>query len=368
MSKDLYVVAEQRDGEIAKVTLELLGEATKLAADLGEKVVGVLMGDGIKGKAQEMIEAGADKVIVIEDPMLAEYVTEPYTKALTALIKEYDPNIVLFGASSIGRDLAPRVAARIHTGLTADCTHLDVDMGIYKDFLRGASTLPEAKIDGMATAKVMGKDHDVSRDLKMTRPAFGGNLMATIICPRFRPSMATVRPGVMKKAAYDEAKAKAVKVTKYDVKLDAADLQTEVVEVVKAAKKLVDLVGADYIVSVGRGISKDVEGGIKLAHELADVLGGVVGGSRVAIDSGWLTADHQVGQTGKTVHPKVYVALGISGSIQHKAGMSESECIIAVNKNDTAPIFEIADYGICGDLFKVTPMLIEAFKAAKASK
>ena len=192
--------------------------------------------------------------------------------------------------------------------------------------------------------------------------------MATIICPRFRPSMATVRPGVMKKAAYDEAKAKAVKITKYDVKLDAADLQTEVVEVVKAAKKLVDLVGADYIVSVGRGISKDVEGGIKLAHELADVLGGVVGGSRVAIDSGWLTADHQVGQTGKTVHPKVYVALGISGSIQHKAGMSESECIIAVNKNDTAPIFEIADYGICGDLFKVTPMLIEAFKAAKASK
>ena len=166
----------------------------------------------------------------------------------------------------------------------------------------------------------------------------------------------------------DEAKAKAVKVTKYDVKLDAADLQTEVVEVVKAAKKLVDLIGADYIVSVGRGISKDVEGGIKLAHELADVLGGVVGGSRVAIDSGWLTADHQVGQTGKTVHPKVYVALGISGSIQHKAGMSESECIIAVNKNDTAPIFEIADYGICGDLFKVTPMLIEAFKAAKASK
>ena len=153
-----------------------------------------------------------------------------------------------------------------------------------------------------------------------------------------------------------------------DGKLDAADLQTEVVEVVKAAKKLVDLIGADYIVSVGRGISKDVEGGIKLAHELADVLGGVVGGSRVAIDSGWLTADHQVGQTGKTVHPKVYVALGISGSIQHKAGMSESECIIAVNKNDTAPIFEIADYGICGDLFKVTPMLIEAFKAAKASK
>ena len=277
------------------------------------------------------------------------------------------PEAFLIGATNIGRDLGP-AAQPVCTPVSAPTAPTSTLTCPSKDFLRGASTLPEAKIDGMATAKVMGKDHDVSRDLKMTRPAFGGNLMATIICPRFRPSMATVRPGVMKKAAYDEAKAKAVKVTKYDVKLDAADLQTEVVEVVKAAKKLVDLIGADYIVSVGRGISKDVEGGIKLAHELADVLGGVVGGSRVAIDSGWLTADHQVGQTGKTVHPKVYVALGISGSIQHKAGMSESECIIAVNKNDTAPIFEIADYGICGDLFKVTPMLIEAFKAAKASK
>ena len=192
--------------------------------------------------------------------------------------------------------------------------------------------------------------------------------MASIICPRFRPAMATVRPGVMKKGAYDEAKAAAVTVTRYSVQLSEADMATEVLEVVKAAKKLVDLVGAEYIVSVGRGISADVEGGIKLAEELAEVLGGVVGGSRVAIDSGWLTADHQVGQTGKTVHPKVYVALGISGSIQHQAGMKESECIVAVNKNETAPIFDIADYGICGDLFKVTPMLIEAVKAAKAAK
>ena len=220
----------------------------------------------------------------------------------------------------------------------------------------------------MATAKVMGQDHDVSRDLKMTRPAFGGNLMATIICPRFRPAMATVRPGVMKRAAYDEAKAAAVVVTRPAFELSEADIETDVLEVVKAAKKLVDLVGADYIVSVGRGISKDVEGGIKLAEELAEELGGVVGGSRVAIDSGWLSADHQVGQTGKTVHPQVYVALGISGSIQHKAGMSESGCIIAVNKNEAAPIFEIADYGICGDLFKVTPMLIEAIRAEKAKK
>ena len=192
--------------------------------------------------------------------------------------------------------------------------------------------------------------------------------MASIICPRFRPAMATVRPGVMKKSAYDEAKAAAVTVTRYSVQLSEADMATEALEVVKAAKKLVDLVGAEYIVSVGRGISTDVEGGIKLAEELAEVLSGVVGGSRVAIDSGWLTADHQVGQTGKTVHPKVYVALGISGSIQHQAGMKESECIVAVNKNETAPIFDIADYGICGDLFKVTPMLIEAVKAAKAAK
>ena len=241
-------------------------------------------------------------------------------------------------------------------------------MPIYKDFLRGASTLPEAKIDGMATAKVMGKDHDVSRDLKMTRPAFGGNLMATIICPRFRPQMSTVRPGVMKKAPFDQAKADACQIVKPAFELAASDIKTEVLSVEKAAEKLVDLIGADVIVSVGRGISKDVEGGIKLAEELAEVLGGVVGGSRATIDSGWLSADHQVGQTGKTVHPKVYVALGISGAIQHKAGMQDSECIIAVNKNDTAPIFEIADYGICGDLFKVTPMLIEAIKAAKAAK
>ena len=192
--------------------------------------------------------------------------------------------------------------------------------------------------------------------------------MATIICPRFRPSMATVRPGVLKKGEYDEAKANAVEVVKAQFELSDADLQTEVVEVVKAAKKLVDLVGADYVVSVGRGISSDVEGGIKIAEELAEVLGGVVGGSRAAIDSGWLSADHQVGQTGKTVHPKIYIALGISGAIQHKAGMQESECIIAVNKNAAAPIFEIADYGINGDLFKVGPMLIEAIKAAKAAK
>ena len=323
--KNVWVFCEQRQGQMMSTSYELISEGRKLADELGVKLCGLLVGDNVGDLAESIGGYGADEVIVCDHPLLKNYTTDAYAKVICDVISEMKPEAFLIGATNIGRDLGPRCAARLHTGLCADCTHLDVD-------------------------------------------AFGGNLMATIICPRFRPSMATVRPGVMKKAAYDEAKAKAVKVTKYDVKLDAADLQTEVVEVVKAAKKLVDLVGADYIVSVGRGISKDVEGGIKLAHELADVLGGVVGGSRVAIDSGWLTADHQVGQTGKTVHPKVYVALGISGSIQHKAGMSESECIIAVNKNDTAPIFEIADYGICGDLFKVTPMLIEAFKAAKAAK
>jgi electron transfer flavoprotein alpha subunit len=226
------------------------------------------------------------------------------------------------------------------------------------DFLRSASTLD---VNGMTW-------DNSDKNLKMTRPAFGGHLMATIICPRFRPAMATVRPGVMKKNPFDQAKADACQIVKPAVALAAGDIHTEVLETVKAAKKLVDLIGADYIVSVGRGIGKDVAGGIKLAEDLAAELGGVVGGSRATIDSGWLSADHQVGQTGKTVHPKIYVALGISGAIQHKAGMQDSECIIAVNKNETAPIFEIADYGICGDLFKVTPMLTEAIRAAKAAK
>ena len=311
---------------------------------------------------------GADGVYVCDHPLLKNYTTDAYAKVICDVISEMKPEAFLIGATNIGRDLGPRCAARLHTGLCADCTHLDVDMPIYKDFLRSASTLPEEKIEKMNTAKVMGQDHDVSRDLKMTRPAFGGNLMATIICPRFRPAMATVRPGVMKKAPFDQAKADAVKITKPSFTLSEADMDTEVVEVVKAAKKLVDLIGADYIVSVGRGISKDVEGGIKLAEELAEVLGGVVGSSRACVDAGWISADHQVGQTGKTVHPKVYVALGISGAIQHKAGMQDSECIIAVNKNDTAPIFEVADYGIVGDLFKVVPELIESIKAAKAAK
>ena len=330
-----------------------------LANELGVNLCGLLLGgEGIESAAKELGGYGADKVIVCESPLLATYTTDGYAKVICDVIEDLKPEAFLIGATNIGRDLGPRCAARLHTGLCADCTHLDVDVPNYIQFLRESSTLD---VDSM-------KWDMEDRNLKMTRPAFGGHLMATIICPRFRPCMATVRPGVMKKNAFDEAKANAVEIVKPNFTLTAEDIHTDVTEVVKAAKKLVDLIGADFIVSVGRGISKDVEGGIKLAEELAEVLGGVVGGSRATIDSGWLSADHQVGQTGKTVHPKVYVALGISGAIQHKAGMQDSECIIAVNKNDTAPIFEIADYGICGDLFKVTPMLIEAIKAAKAAK
>lgn len=364
----VWVFCEQRQGTMMPTSFELISEGRKLADELGTKLYGILLGHNIEGIAKELGGYGADGVYVCDHPLLENYTTDGYTKVICDVIEEYKPEMMLIGATNIGRDLGPRCAARLHTGLCADCTHLDVDMGIYKDFLRETSTLPAEKIDGLNTAMVLGEKHDVSRDLKMTRPAFGGHLMASIICPRFRPAMATVRPGVMKKAPFDQAKADACELIKPNFSLTEADMQTQVIEVVKAAKKLVDLIGADVVVSVGRGISKDVEGGIKLAEELAEVLGGVVGGSRATIDSGWLSADHQVGQTGKTVHPKIYVALGISGAIQHKAGMQDSECIIAVNKNENAPIFEIADYGICGDLFKVTPMLIEAIKAAKAAQ
>ena len=407
--KNVWVFCEQRQGVMMPTTFELISEGRKLANELGVELCGILLGDNVDGIAAELGEYGADKVYVYNSPLLKDFTTDAYTKVIVEAVEELKPEVLLFGASNIGRDLAPRCAARLHTGLCADCTHLDIDMPNYKGFLREASTLPEERIEKLGTVMINREPHDVSRDLKMTRPAFGGHLMASIICPRFRPAMATVRPGVMKKR---ECK-KNVEILHPAFELAAADIHTEVTETVKAAKKLVDLIGADFIVSVGRGISKDVEGGIKLAEELAEVLGGVVGssracvdagwisadhqvgqtgktvhpkvyialaeelaaelggvvgGSRATIDSGWLSADHQVGQTGKTVHPKVYVALGISGAIQHKAGMQDSECIIAVNKNDTAPIFEVADYGIVGDLFKVVPELIESIKAAKAAK
>lgn len=366
--KDVWVFCEQREGKLMPTDFELISKGRDLANELGVNLCGILLGDDVDGIAKELGGYGADKVYVCNHPLLKVYNTDGYAKVICDVIADLKPEAFLIGATNIGRDLGPRCAARLHTGLCADCTHLDIDMVNYREFLKQASTLPADRIEKLDTAVVLGQKHDVSRDLKMTRPAFGGHLMASIICPRFRPCMATVRPGVMKKNAFDQAKADACEIVHPAFELNESDFQTEVTEVVKAAKKLVDLIGADYIVSVGRGISKDVEGGIKLAEELAAELGGVVGGSRATIDSGWLSADHQVGQTGKTVHPKVYIALGISGAIQHKAGMQDSECIIAVNKNDTAPIFEIADYGICGDLFKVTPMLTEAIRAAKASK
>ena len=356
--KNVWVFCEQRQGEMMPTTFELISEGRKLADELGVELCGILLGDNVDGIAAELGNYGADKVYVYNSPLLKDFTTDGYTKVIVEAVEELKPEVLLFGASNIGRDLGPRCAARLHTGLCADCTHLDVDVPRYLEFLKENSTLDVAN---------MPIDLE-DRNLKMTRPAFGGHLMASIVCPRFRPAMATVRPGVMQRGSFCEDKIDALEIERMPVELCEADVASEVVEIVKSAKKLVDLVGAEYIVSVGRGIGKDVELGVKLAGELAEALGGVVGGSRAVIDNGWLSADHQVGQTGKTVRPKVYVALGISGAIQHKAGMQDSECIIAVNKNPAAPIFEIADYGICGDLFKVMPMLTEAVTRLMAER
>ena len=357
--KDIWVFCEQRNGVLMNTDFELISEGRKLADERGSQLVGILLGHNVEGLAKELGGYGADKVIVCDDPALEVYTTDAYTKVICDTAMDLKPEVILLGASNIGRDLGPRCAARLCTGLTADCTHLDIDMENYVNFLETSSTLD------LSNTKFDMEDVN----LKMTRPAFGGHLMATIICPRFRPCMSTVRPGVMKKAPFSQERADACVVEKYPVSLTADDLKTQVLDVVKEAKQIVDLIGADVNVSVGRGLGKDIQKGIELAGQLADAFGGgVVGGSRVTIDSGWLSADHQVGQTGKTVHPKVYVALGISGAIQHKAGMQDSELIIAVNKDETAPIFEIADYGITGDLFKVVPLMIDALNAARASK
>lgn len=349
--KDIWVFCEQRDGKLMETDFELLSEGRKLADERGVDLVGVLLGDNVKNLAKELGGYGADKIIVCEDPALKVYTTDAYTKVLCDVVMDRKPEVLLIGASNIGRDLGPRCAARLHTGLTADCTHLDIDMNNYLGFLKESSTLD------VANTKFNMEDVN----LKMTRPAFGGHLMATIICPRFRPCMSTVRPGVLKKAPYSVEKAEACVVESYPVSVSDKDLKTKVIEAVKEVKQTVDLIGADVIVAVGRGISKDVDKGIKLAEDLARALGGgVIAGSRAAVDSGWLSADHQVGQTGKTVRPKIYVALGISGAIQHIAGMQDSDMIIAVNKSETAPIFDVADYGICGDLFQIVPMITEA--------
>jgi electron transfer flavoprotein alpha subunit len=346
----VWVFCEQREGKLMPTDFELISEGRKLADDLGCELCGLLLGNDVADLAGELGGYGADRVLVCESPLLNVYTTDAYTKVICGMVKERKPEIFLFGATTIGRDLGPRCAAHLRTGLTADCTGLDVDTKKYLDFLSKNSNIdtnPE-KYDLKA------------KNLKMTRPAFGGHLMATIVCSRFRPQMSTVRPGVMKKAAFNEAKAKSVVVEKIAADVTKQDIRARVLSVVKEAKAMVDLIGAEVVVSVGYGISKDVKQGLALARELAGAMGGVMGASRAVVDAGWIPAAHQVGQTGKTVRPRIYVALGISGAIQHRAGMKDSECIIAVNKSDAAPIFEIADYGICADLFEVAPYMIEA--------
>ena len=326
MSKNVYVFAEQRDGVIQKVAYELIGKAKELAADLGQEVVSVVLGDGIQAAAAELFKHGADQVLVVDAPVLGEYSTEPYAKALTAIIKAKEPEIVIYGATAIGRDLAPRISARVHTGLTADCTRLEID--------------PETK------------------GLLMTRPAFGGNIMATIVCPDYRPQMATVRPGVMQALEADDSKSGTVEV--FDAGVSEADMNIKIREVVRDTKKSVDITEAKILVSGGRGIGGPE--GFDMLKDLAEELGGEISASRVCVDAGWIDRDRQVGQTGKTVRPNLYIAAGISGAIQHAAGMEDSELIIAINKNNTVPIFEIADVGIVGDCKVIVPKLTEALK------
>ena len=333
MSKDVFVFIEQRDGRLQKVGMELLGKARDLADALGQDVVAMLLGGkGIKDQAETLIQHGADKVLVVEDEILKEYVTEPYTKAIYELVKKYDPEIAIYGATSIGRDLAPRLAARIHTGLTADCTGLEID--------------------------------EESKNLLMTRPAFGGNLMATILCEDFRPQMSTVRPGVMQALAKDESRKGEIIEEKID--FTPADMNVKIKEILKLENKKKDITEASILVSGGRGIGGPE--GFSILQDLADELGAEVSTSRATVDAGWIEKDRQVGQTGKTVRPELYFALGISGAIQHLAGMEESDLIIAVNKNDGAPIFTVADLGIVGDLNAVVPKLTELIKKEKALK
>ena len=321
--KGVWVFAEQRDGKIMPVVIELLGEGKKLAAEVGCELCAVLCGEGIEGLADELFAYGADKVYVADDPELSTYRTDAYTKVIYEAIEEYKPEIVLLGATHIGRDLGPCLAVKANTGLTADCTKLEID--------------PEDK------------------KIKQTRPAFGGNLMATIVCPNHRPQMSTVRPGVMEKAAYEEGRKG--EVIKLNVEFKEGDIRTKVVEIVKSMKDAVSLTDAEIIVAGGMGLGKPE--GFELLKQLADKLGGVIASSRAAVDAGWIDHAYQVGQTGTTVKPKIYFACGISGAIQHAAGMQNSEQIIAINTNENAPIFEIADYGIVGDLYKVIPAIME---------
>lgn len=328
--KGVLVYIEQRTSVVQKVSVELLGKGRQIADQLGVPVIAALIGYEMDGLIQELIHEGADKVVVADDKMLEHFVTEPYTKAMTQIVEKVKPEIVLFGATSIGRDLAPRVSSRLSTGLTADCTSLDIEEG--------------------------------TNNLLMTRPAFGGNIMATIACPDHRPQMSTVRPGVMQKMETD--KTRQGEIIKLDIKFEATDMNVEVLEVVKETKKKVNIEEASILVSAGRGVgSKE---GIAPLHELAEELGAVVSGSRGVIDNSWLDKDRQVGQTGKTVRPELYFACGISGAIQHIAGMEESELIIAVNKNPEAAIFDVADLGIVGDIAKILPLVTAEIKKRRA--
>lgn len=344
--KNVWVYTEQRGGKLMNVALELVGEGHRLSREISpdSKVCAVLIGSKVDHLIDELYAYGADVVYSADDPLLEKYTTDGYTKVLTDAINDHKPEIVIFGATHIGRDLAPRVAARLDTGLTADCTRLDIDTGNYMDYL-----------ETYTTASLVGLErNDGNKGLKQTRPAFGGNLMATIVCPRTRPQMATVRPGVMDKLEKkDGAKGELIKL---DVRLSASDIEVEVLEIVKAAKEIVSLTDAKIICSGGRGLGD--ASGFELIKQFASTVGGVVGASRAAVDSGWIDHSHQVGQTGTTVKPNIYFACGISGAIQHQAGMQTSDIIIAINKNPEAPIFEIADYGIVGDLFKVIPEII----------
>jgi len=340
--KGVFVFAQQVDNVISNIAYELIGKGKELAKDLGVEVTAVLVGSDVKGLVDQLAEYGADKVIVVDDPELKEYRTEPYTHAIASVIKEFKPEIFLIGATAIGRDLGPRVCARIHTGLTADCTKLDIG-----DF-------PMNPVPGRETKH---------NQLLMTRPAFGGNTIATIACPDFRPQMATVRPGVMQKAPKEAGK-KAV-VTEFNPGFTKNNKYVDILEVVKAVSNTVDIMDAKILVSGGRGVGSPEN--FKILDDLAEAIGGTVSCSRAVVDAGWKPKDLQVGQTGKTVRPNVYFAIGISGAIQHLAGMEESDIIVAINKDESAPIFDVADYGVVGDLNKIVPMLTEKIKEAKAA-
>ena len=331
--KGIWVFAEQREGVIQKVALELVATARKLAAARGADTTAVLLGSGVAKLADALVAAGADHVLVADHELLARYTTDAYTKVLCDLVTERKPEILLVGASYLGRDLGPRVAARLGTGLTADCTGLEIDAE--------------------------------SGNLMMTRPAFGGNLMATIECAEHRPQMATVRPGVFEAPkATDAPAAKKGAIETVKPRLEAYDLRVSIDKVVKTVKEIADIGEARFIVSGGRGLG--CRENFAILEELAGALGGVVGSSRAAVDAGWTDKAQQVGQTGKTVRPQIYIACGISGAIQHLAGMQESDFIIAINKDESAPIMKMADIAVVGDLFKVVPELTAKIKAAKA--